>query len=100
MKGIASYKRYDYQDREADTELIRSYLDRKIPLIAEVLRPGGIPHFVVIYGYEKDKFLIRDPLDENTRLLSDQYRISDSFGTGPGRNIFGLRIYEPGAPED
>lgn len=98
LDRIRSYKRIDFKDSPADTALIRSYLEREIPLIAEVLRPGGIPHFVVIYGYEEDRFLIRDPLDRETRYLSDQYHISDEYGSGPERNIFGLRIYEPVEP--
>lgn len=98
LDEIVSYKRIDFKNRPADTDLIRSYLDRRIPLIAEVLRPRGIPHFVVIYGYKEDKFLIRDPLNRETRYLSDEYHISDEYGSGPERNIFGLRVYETSAP--
>ena len=42
MDEISSYTREDFRDRPADTELIRSYLNRGIPVIAEVLRPKGI----------------------------------------------------------
>ena len=94
MKEISSYTRVDFKDRPADTDLIRSYLDRDIPVIAEVLRPKGIPHFVVIYGYRDEEFLIRDPLDKKTRLMSEMYNISDEYGRGPERNIFGIRIYQ------
>ena len=92
---IGSYRNVDFRNSPADPELIRSFLDRDIPVIAEVLRPGGIPHFVVIYGYRDKEFLIRDPLNKNTRYLSEQYNLSDKFGSGPSRNIYGLRIYEP-----
>ncbi len=95
MDQIGSYTYVDFRSTPADPELIRSYLDRDIPVIAEVLRPGGIPHFVVINGYREADFLIRDPLNEKTRYLSEQYNLSDKFGSGPARNIYGLRIYEP-----
>ena len=94
MEEISSYSRIDFRDRPADTDLIRSYLDRDIPVIAEVLRPKGIPHFVVIYGYNDEDFLIRDPLDKQTRFLNEMYNISDEYGGGPERNIFGIRIYQ------
>ncbi|MDC7231881.1 MAG: C39 family peptidase [Spirochaetales bacterium] len=92
---IGVYRRYDFTALPADLYLIRGYLDGGIPVIAEVLRPGNIPHFVVLTGYEGDDFLIRDPLDETTRLLSESYRIADRHGSGAARNIFGVRIFVP-----
>ena len=96
---VSSFIRYDFSNAPADLNLIHSYLDKEIPVIAEVLRPHGIPHFVVIQGYEGDDFLIRDPLDENTRFLSYGYNISDEYGSGAGRNIFGIRVFLPSANE-
>lgn len=95
FEEVSSFKRYDFSDGPADLELIRSYLDRGVPVIAEVLRPHGIPHFVVIRGYAGDDFLIRDPLDEDTILLREDYNISDEYGSGAERNIFGVRVFLP-----
>lgn len=92
---IALFRRYDFTALPADLYLIRGYLDGGIPVIAEVLRPGAIPHFVVLTDYEGDDFLIRDPLDEDIRYLSEGYKISDSHGSGAARNIFGIRIFTP-----
>ena len=92
---VSSFRRYDFTALPADLYLIRGYLDGGIPVIAEVLRPGGIPHFVVLTGYKGDDFLIRDPLDRNVQYLSEAYRISDSHGSGAARNIFGIRIFTP-----
>lgn len=92
---IGLFRRYDFTALPADLYLIRGYLDGGIPVIAEVLRPGAIPHFVVLTGYEGDDFLMEDPLDENSRYLSETYKISDSHGSGAARNIFGIRIFTP-----
>lgn len=92
---IELFRRYDFTALPADLYLIRGYLDGGIPVIAEVLRPGSIPHFVVLTGYEGDDFLMVDPLDENTHYLSDTYNISDIHGSGAERNIFGIRIFTP-----
>jgi len=94
-RGVSLFRRYDFTALPADLYLIRGYLDGGIPVIAEVLRPGGIPHFVVLTGYKGDDFLIRDPLDRNVRTLSEAYKISDSHGSGASRNIFGIRIFTP-----
>lgn len=92
---IKLFRRYDFTALPADLYLIRGYLDGGIPVIAEVLRPGAIPHFVVLTGYKGDDFLMKDPLDENALYLSDTYKISDSHGSGAARNIFGIRIFTP-----
>ena len=92
---VEFFRRYDFPHLPADLHLIRGYLNDGIPVIAEVLRPGGIQHFVVLTGYEGDEFLIRDPLDEGVRYLSDGYNISDKWGSGAARNIFGVRIFTP-----
>lgn len=94
-KEVSLFRRYDFTALPADLYLIRGYLDGGIPVIAEVLRPGGIPHFVVLTGYSGDDFLIRDPLDSTVRYLSEAYKISDSHGSGASRNIFGIRIFTP-----
>ena len=94
MDQIGSYRRIDFSESPADTDLIRNLLKQGIPLIAEVRRPGWIPHFVVICGFKGEDFLIRDPLNRKTRFLSEQYNIDDEYGSGPERNIYGLRIYE------
>jgi len=92
---IKDFIRYDYKSGPADLGLIRSTLDSGIPVIAEVLRPGGIQHFVVLTGYRGDDFTMRDPLDETWTLLSEKYNIADEHGSGAARNIFGIRIYIP-----
>ncbi|MDA3955855.1 C39 family peptidase [Oceanispirochaeta sp.] len=92
---IKEFNRYDFHSEPADLALIRSYLDRGIPVIAEVLRPQGIPHFVVLIAYSEDDFLIRDPLESDTKYLSEDYNISDKYGSGAARNIFGIRVYIP-----
>ncbi|MDC7239373.1 MAG: C39 family peptidase, partial [Spirochaetales bacterium] len=94
-RSIDFFRRYDFPHLPADLYLIRGYLDAGIPVIVEVLRPGNIQHFVVLTGYEGDDFLIRDPLNENTRLLSEGYNISDQWGSGAARNIFSVRIFVP-----
>ncbi len=95
---VEAFKRYNFSDAPADLDLIRTFLDKGVPVIAEVLRPGGIPHFVVIRGYRGDDFLIRDPLDKEKEVLSDGYSISDKYGSGAARNIFGIRVFIPAQP--
>lgn len=92
---IKEFNRYDFHSEPADLGLIRSYLERGIPVIAEVLRPQNIPHFVVLIGYRGDDFLIRDPLHRGIRTLSEGYNISDKHGSGAQRNIFGIRVFIP-----
>jgi len=96
LDRISEYRRRDFHNEPADTELIREYLEKGIPVIAEVRLPDGTPHFVVIHGFRKEDFLIRDPLDRKIRRLSDKYNLSDRWGSGAARNIYGLRIYLPG----
>ncbi len=90
---VNSFKRHDFTNGPADLEIIRAYLDKGIPVIAEVLRPHGVPHFVVVRGYKGDDFLIRDPLNEKTDTLREGYNISDRYGSGAERNIFGIRVF-------
>ena len=95
LPQIDRFIRYDYNSGPADTGTIRDLIDQGVPSIAEVLRPGGIPHFVVITGYIGEDFTIRDPLDQDVTRLSERYNIQDRYGSGPERNIFSLRVFIP-----
>ncbi len=70
-----------------DEESMKSYLDLGRPIIC-AMRPGDfttVGHFIVIYGYDKDGFLINDP---NSRERSGrhwdfdtlQYQIKNLWG--------------------
>ncbi len=96
---VKAFKRYDFADVAADVKIIRSYLDRKIPVIAEVVRPGGIPHFVVISGYRGEDFFIQDPVEPDFQYLSDGYNVKDKYGSGAARNIYGIRVFLPENPQ-
>lgn len=95
LSELSAYKRYDYRAESADLSLIRQYIDQGIPVIAETRLEGRTYHFVVIHGYEGDDFLIKDPLNEENHYLSDAYNVSDKYGSGASRNIYGLRVYIP-----
>jgi hypothetical protein len=92
---IQEFKRYDFRSESADLPLIRSFIDKGFPVIAEVLRPGNIPHFIVLTGYKGEDFLIKDPLNRKTKTLGEGYNISDEYGSGAGRNIYGIRVFIP-----
>lgn len=88
------YTRHDWQAQPADLVLIRYYLDKQIPVIAEVLY-NGLPHYVVLTGYNEKEFLMNDPEFPDKHNLSDVYNISDKWGSGPSRNIYGIRVLYP-----
>ncbi|MBN2626501.1 MAG: C39 family peptidase [Spirochaetales bacterium] len=88
------YTRFDWQAQPADLILIRYYLDHGIPLIGEV-KYRGAPHYVVLTGYEDDDFLMNDPEFPDEHRLSSVYHISDKWGSGPGRNLYGIRVIYP-----
>lgn len=88
------YTRFDWRAKPADLLLIRYYLDQEIPVIAEVLY-NGAPHYVVLTGYDEEGFSMLDPeLPDETRLNA-VYNISDKWGSGPSRNIYGIRVLYP-----
>ena len=88
------YPRHDWKANPADLVLIRYYLDHEIPVIAEVLYRGA-PHYIVLTGYESGDFLMNDPEFPEKHQLSDVYHISDKWGSGPSRNIYGIRVLYP-----
>jgi hypothetical protein len=88
------YTRFDWQAQPADLILIRYYLDHGIPLIGEV-KYRGAPHYVVLTGYGDGDFLMNDPEFPDEHRLSSVYHISDEWGSGPGRNLYGIRVIYP-----
>jgi len=94
FEGGYVYTRHDWKANPADLVLIRYYLDREIPVIAEVLYRGA-PHYIVLTGYDRDDFLMNDPEFPEKQRLSDVYNISDKWGYGSSRNIYGIRVLYP-----
>lgn len=89
------YTRHNWRAQPADLVLIRYYLDKGIPVISEVLYRGA-PHYVVLTGYENDDFIMNDPEFPDEHNFNDVYNISDKWGSGPSRNIYGIRVLYPG----
>ncbi len=88
------YTRHDWKMQAADLVLIRYYLDKKIPVIAEVLYRGA-PHYVVLNGYDSEGFFMNDPEFPDRHRMEEVYNISDKWGSGPSRNIYGIRVLYP-----
>lgn len=88
------YTRFDWKALPADILLIRYYLDQNVPVIAEVLHRNA-PHYVVLTGYEGDDFFMNDPEFPEEKRLGSVYNISDKWGSGPSRNIYGIRVLYP-----
>ena len=88
------YTRFDWKVQPADLTLIRYYLDNSIPVIAEVLYKDA-PHWVVLTGYNENDFLMNDPEFPDEHEFSKAYDISDKWGSGPSRNIYGIRVLYP-----
>lgn len=88
------YTRHDWKAQPADLVLIRYYLDKRKPVIAEVLYQGA-PHYIVLTGYDEDGFLMNDPEFPEEHRLKDVYNISDQWGSGATRNIYGIRVLYP-----
>ncbi len=60
---------FDAQGNEAE---IQAVIDHKEPLILHVVIEEGLQHYVVCYGYEKDKFIIGDPAKGITTYTKEQ----------------------------
>jgi len=88
------YTRHNWSANPADVVLIRYYLDNNIPLIAEVLLRGA-PHYVVLTGYDSEGFIMNDPEYPGETRFDDIYNIDDRWGSGPSRNIYGIRVLYP-----
>jgi len=85
------YTRFNWRALPADLLLIKYYLERGIPVIAEVLY-NGAPHYVVLTGYGEKGFTMHDPEQPGAKIFNDYYKIRDEHGSGPARNIYGIRI--------
>lgn len=57
------------QGNEAD---IQAVLDHKEPLILHVVIEERLQHYIICYGYEKDKFIIGDPAKGITTYTKEQ----------------------------
>lgn len=57
------------QGNEAD---IQAVIDHKEPLILHVVIEERLQHYVICYGYEKDKFIIGDPAKGITTYTKEQ----------------------------
>ena len=90
------YTRVDWKVQPADLLLIKYYLDNKIPVIAEVTYKSA-PHYVVLKGYDELGFFMNDPEFPDEHNFEKIYDISDKWGSGPSRNINGIRVLYPGA---
>ena len=88
------YTRFDWQAQPADLMLVRFYLEKGIPVIAEV-KYRGAPHYVVLTGFEGNDFIMNDPEFPGEHSFNSIYDISDKWGAGPGRNIYGIRVIYP-----
>lgn len=88
------YTSHNWKAQAADLILIRYYLDKQIPVIAEVLYRGA-PHYIVLTGYDSGGFIMNDPEFPETHRFDDVYNISDNWGSGPSRNIYGIRVLYP-----
>ncbi|WP_037573043.1 C39 family peptidase [Spirochaeta cellobiosiphila] len=88
------YTRLDWKAQPADILLIKYYLDQKVPVIGEVLYHGA-PHYIVLTGYDEKGFLMNDPEFPEEHRMEAVYNISDKWGSGPSRNIYGIRVLYP-----
>ena len=88
------YTRQDWKDGPADTVLIKYYLDNGKPVIAEVTYKNA-PHYIVLTGYDSDGFFMNDPEFPDKHRFSSIYNVSDKWGSGPARNINGIRVIYP-----
>ncbi|MBI9107934.1 MAG: C39 family peptidase [Spirochaetales bacterium] len=88
------YTRFDWKALPADLLLIKYYLNNGIPVIAEVLYREA-PHYVVLTGWDDEGFIMNDPEFPDEHRFSNAYDISDKWGSGPSRNIYGIRILYP-----
>lgn len=88
------YTRHNWKVQAADLVLIRYYLDKNIPVIAEVLYRGS-PHYIVLRGYDAEGFFMNDPEFPDKHRIEEVYNISDKWGSGPSRNIYGIRVLYP-----
>lgn len=94
LDGGWVYTRFDWKVQPADLVLIKYYLDRKIPVVAEVVYKSA-PHYIVLTGYDDGGFLMNDPEFPEEHRFSNAYNISDKWGSGPTRNINGIRVIYP-----
>ena len=89
------YTRFDWRAKPADLLLIDYYLGRGVPVIAEVLYKGA-PHYVVLTGRDAARgYSMLDPELPDERWLNEVYAVSDRYGSGPSRNIYGIRVLYP-----
>ena len=88
------YTRQDWKDGPADTVLTKYYLDSGKPVIAEVTYKKA-PHYIVLTGYDSEGFFMNDPEFPEENRFSSIYNVSDKWGSGPSRNINGIRIIYP-----
>jgi uncharacterized protein YvpB len=69
-----------------DHSVIEENLKNKIPVIVKIVLPGGIQHWVVIVGKNKDGYLVNDPLGtEKTAVPLSTL----------GEKIISMRIFKP-----
>ena len=94
---IKFIERYACYDDPCDLSKIDEYLDKKMPVIAEVdfsTRAGLQTHFVLIIGKdEQGEYLINDP------YTGECYFFSAKYGD-PARYIYGLRLFTGPIKED
>lgn len=88
------YTRADWKALPADLLLIKYYLDNDVPVIAEVIYKSA-PHYIVLTGYDAEGFMMNDPEFPDEHRFDKLYNISDSWGSGPSRNINGIRVLYP-----
>jgi ATP-binding cassette subfamily B protein len=65
----ASQLGFEASGNEAD---IQALIDHKEPLILHVVIEDRLQHYVVCYGYEKDKFIIGDPAKGITNYTKEE----------------------------
>ena len=93
------YTRFNWSAGPADTLLIRYYLGHGVPVIAEV-EYRDAPHYIVLTGWKAETgFEMNDPEFPGTNRFDSVYNASDGWGSGPERNINGIRVIYPAGHE-
>jgi uncharacterized protein YvpB len=88
------YTRHDWKAKPADLILIQYYLDKGKPVIGEVVYKNA-PHYIIITGYDENGFIMNDPEFPEQHHFNSIYNVSDKWGSGASRNIYGIRVLYP-----
>lgn len=99
--GVSFVARYDWRDVPADTDAIREHWQSGHQVLLEVeFTPGGArppedQHFVLLYQYEDNPYIV-DPHDGQVKRLLPRYGLP---GWDARRAIYGARIFSVGGAQ-